>query len=1055
MQIRTRFAVLTIAAVLAAYASPVAGSVESGSRRAVLDNLASRFTNEIYPLFARDSNGCAVCHHSESTQVFRVLDSPGATFSLVLEHDLLAPDDPVAIPGRLSTENEELRMPQAGQLEDKELETILAFARDLAESLDAMHPAGSSPSDERFPDALLLPYDGPDRDQPVMRRMSYYQLRRSFETLFGPEWLADSGSDPFDHKANRFGGADFRASFETSRTVSASYLASLQEVAREVARRYVSAPREVLFDGFDPGVRAARDRKFAARNVRTLYERILFSAPGAAETERALTLVRRLQRQPVSERTVRLSLDVEDSQGRQDRQHIDVLVRAARASVAQFRLDQSRTPTDGASWVRVGDAPFSFEKGNPDHFVRVVARPGNHVTAFDAVKLAPVMQGVEADEGIVLDNLDPECILTGEWEPIEKEGERSRAGPPKKKYQQDLRVVGSNHLESRTLENRLSYATMALRIPESGDFNVYLSWPAIPKAATAAVVEVRSANRQGRVLQPSEQPVQSTGIARIRFDQTESTLDETGETQWERVHREVLLENESDYVEISNAGVDSTKHVIVADAVKFVPLDGGEAIIVDNSSVAGFEKSEGWAPDELTRNSPGRGKMYGNDVLHYPPSKNGNPIKDVEIDADNQVWARYRPVRDDAYQPGWYSVYLWTPGGHTHSDWVAIDIRGSAFAPVAKIEAAPELVAGESAILNGTGTFHPEGAPLSYRWSHDAEDLDLRMDGADSPTPRITVPTLASPRPGWAGLIEALLQRPEFVFPSDAAQAPSKVMLARVALDLVGRIPTQQEFQLFDKSGSLESMIDRYLDSEDFQSFFFHRARTVLRSRGTQESDEPARLWTHIATNDLSYRELFTADYTISADWERTSRRPEHGKTGILTMKGYLVGKPGLPKFTYPAQVLTFAMGLQFEVSDAVEQAREKVVSTTDPASMCYSCHKLLTPLAFQRERWDVHGHYRTVDEDHNPIDDSDRGVVADYPFPGLGLSAFATQVVRKERFVRTFVNLHHDMLFHRQLRVYEDQRDDYRKLYEFALENDLQIRPLLKQMLLMRYGRT
>ena len=1055
MQIRIRFAVLAIAAALAAFASPVAGAVDGGARRAVLENLASRFTHEIYPLFVRDSNGCAVCHHSESAQVFRVLDSPSATFSLLIEHDLLAPDDPVAIPGRLSTDNDELRMPQAGQLKDDELETILSFARDLAESMEAMHPAGSPPSDERFPDSLLLPFDGPERDQAVLRRMSYYQLRRSFETLFGPEWLADSGSDPFEHKANRFGGADFTASFETSRTVSASYLSSLQEVAREVARRYVSAPEKVLFDGFDPDVHALRNRKLAARNVRTLYRRILFSAPSAGELERALTLVRRLQRQPVSERTVRLSLHVEDGQGRQDRQQIDVPVRAGDAAVDRFRLDQSQTPPDGASWVRVGDSPFRFEKGNPDHFVRVLARPGNHVTAFDAVKLARVMRGVESDEGIVLDNLDPECILTGEWEPIEKDGERSRAGPPKKKYQQDLQVVGSNHLESKTLDNRLSYATMTLRIPESGDYNVYLSWPAIPRAATGAVVEVRSANAEGRSLRPQALPVEADGFARIRFDQTESTLAESGETQWQRIHREVLLENQSDYLEISNTGVDSRKHVIVADAVKFVPLDGGEAIIVDNSSVAGFERSEGWAPDELTRNSPGRGKMYGDDILHYPPSKNGNPIKDIEVDAAKPEWARYRPVRNAAYQPGWYGVYLWTPGGHTHSDWVAIDIRGSAFAPVAAIEAVPELVTGETAILNATGTYHPEGDPVSYRWTHDAEDLGLRMEGADSPMPRITVPSLASPRPGWAGLIEALLQRPEFVFPSDAADAPPKVTLARVALDLVGRIPTQEEFQLFEKSGSLESMIDTYLDSDDFKAFFFHRARAALRSRGTEESDEPARLWTHIATSDLSYRELFTADYTVGADWKRTSRRPEHGNTGILTMKGYLVGKPGLPKFTYPAQVLTFAMGLQFEVSDAVEQAREKVVSTTDPASMCYSCHKLLTPLAFQRERWDVHGDYRTVDDGDNSIDDSDRGVVPDYPFAGTGLSAFATQVVRKERFVRTFINLHHDMLFHRQLRVYEDQREDYRDLYEFALEHDLKIRPLLKRMVLMRYGRT
>ncbi len=961
----------------------------------------------------------------------------------------------MSISGRLASADPEFRMPKAGELSEDERDLIRQFAVDLTEALHVPDSIEAVASDERFPDALLLPYDGPEREEPVRRRMSYYQLRRSFGTLFGEEWLANSGRDPLEHKANRFGGADFRASFDESRTVSASYLATLQEVAREVARRYVSASQVVIFDGFDPDVLAARSRKQAISNVKTLYERILFAVPTAGETERALTLVRQLQRVPAKERTVRFSLEVRNEDGLRDSRQVDAIIREVNASVARFLLDQSRPAIDGGPWVRVGDSPFRFESGNPNHFVRLVARPGNHVTAFDAVKLVKVIKESESNESIVLDNLDPECILTGEWEPVEKEGERSRAGPPKKKYEQALHVVGTNHVESRTLANRLSYATMALRIPSSGDYNVYLSWPAIPRAAQATMVEVHSASNGKSPLRPDQERVEELGFSRTRIDQTESTLDEKGETQWELLHREVQLTDQGDFVEISNSGVDSAKHVIVADAVKFVALDGGEAIVVDNTSDDGFEKSQGWALDELTRNSPGRGKMFGENVLHYPPSKNGNPVKDHKVDPDKKVWVRYRPVRDGVYRPGWYRVYLWTPGGHTHSDWVAVDIHGSGFAPVAAIEAIPELNTGEVAFLNGSATHHPQGDALSYRWSHDAHDLDLRLEGARTATPRFTVPSLSSTRAGWAGLIEALIQRPEFLLPSDGNDASPSTMLARVALDLVGRIPTREEFLRFESSVDLGSMIDSYLASDEFKDFFFHRARIALRSRGTEESDEPARLWTYIATKDLSYRELFTADYTVSTDWERAPRRPEHGATGILTMKGYLAGKPGLPKFTYPAQVLTFAMGLQFEVSDAVEQAREKVVSTTDPASMCYSCHKLLTPLAYQRERWDVHGHYRTVDDEHNPIDDTDRGVVPDYPFRGAGLSAFTTKVVRKERFVRTFINLHYDMLFHRQLRVYEDQRDEYRELYDFAIENDLRIRPLLKKMLLMRYRPT
>jgi hypothetical protein len=956
----------------------------------------------------------------------------------------------MAIPSRVTTQDPDLHMPKSGVLEDSEVGDIVRFATDLAAVLGSGDLEAVAQRDERFPDSLLLPYDGEEQSGRAQRRMSYFQLRRSIETLFGSTWLAASGDDPFRNRAQALGGADFRSSFDQTRTMTASYVSTLQEVAREIARRFVSAPSGSLFEGFNPDIFVDRSRRASVHNVRTLYERILFSEPSEAEIDRALGLVQDLQARAEGRRTVRFTLDVKDPDGRRDRRQIDVALESAQALVSRYLVDQTSEAEEGP-WVRIGDRPFRFEAANPDHFVRVVARPGNHVTVFDAVRFVRVRDGIESSQSVVLDNLDPECTFSGEWEPVAKDGERSRAGPPKKKYEIDLHVVGTNHLERRDADNRLGHATVALQIPEDGEYNVYLSWPRIPRAATAALVEVRSANVAA--VPSINDSRRSAGFATTFLDQTESTLDDEGETQWKMILREVLLEGPDDYVEVSNRGVDSASRVIVADAVKFVPLAGGQEIVVDNASADAFEASEGWATDKLVQNLPGRGKMYGEDILHYPPANSGEPIKDQEVDPAKRAWARYRPVQDGEFRPGWYSVHVWTPGGHTHADWVPFDVHGSSFAPVASIEAPPAFNVGETAFLNGTGTYHPGGKPLSFQWSHDASDLGLRIEGAATSAPRFTVPSLNSPRPGWAGLIEALLQRPEFVMPPDRRDAPLGRALVRVALDLVGRIPTTDEYRRFLKDGQIEPLIDTYLSSDDFREFFFHRARGVFRSRGTPETDEPARLWTYLATNDLSYRELFTADYSVGLDWERVDRRPVHGPTGFLTMKGYMEGKPGLPKFTYPAQVLTFALGVQFEVSDAVEDARDKVVSTTDPSSICYSCHKLLTPLAHQRERWDDHGHYRTVDDGHQPIDDSDRGIVPDYPFKGEGLSAFASQVVRKERFVRAFVNHHYDMLFHRPLRVYRDQRDEYKDLYDFAVASDLRIRPLLKRMVLMRLG--
>ena len=438
---------------LLALAATLAPAVESDARRAVLERFATRFSNEIYPLFSRDANGCKACHYSESPRMLRVLDSAPATFSLLLEQKLFDMRDPMAIPSRVSSHDPELRMPQVGELTTEEVQRIRRFAGDLTETLNSAGHGGAAPPDERFPDSLLLPYDGEHREERVQRRMSYYQLRHSFGTLFGANWLASSGPDPFKNKANIFGGADFKSSFEASRTASAGYLAGLQEVAREVARRYVSASKDVLFEGFSPDVFVKRSPAEAARNVDRLYERILFREPTADETEHAMKLVAELQSQPPTKRTVRFALEVRDPDGREDRRDMEVTLREADASVSRFVVDQTQAASSDNPWVRVGDKPFHFEADNPDHFVRFVARPGNHVTAFDAMKFVKVGNDTETSEVVVLDNLDPECTLFGEWEPIEKEGEITRSEKAKKKYEEDLHVVGSNHLETRNLTN--------------------------------------------------------------------------------------------------------------------------------------------------------------------------------------------------------------------------------------------------------------------------------------------------------------------------------------------------------------------------------------------------------------------------------------------------------------------------------------------------------------------------------------------------------------------------------------------------------------------------
>ena len=68
---------------------------------------------------------------------------------------------------------------------------------------------------------------------------------------------------------------------------------------------------------------------------------------------------------------------------------------------------------------------------------------------------------------------------------------------------------------------------------------------------------------------------------------------------------------------------------------------------------------------------------------------------------------------------------------------------------------------------------------------------------------------------------------------------------------------------------------------------------------------------------------------TVDASGNRIDRRAEHGRTGVLTMKGYIIGKPGLPHYNYAARVMTGFMGRVFEVPQAALDARATATATS------------------------------------------------------------------------------------------------------------------------------
>lgn len=310
----------------------------------------------------------------------------------------------------------------------------------------------------------------------------------------------------------------------------------------------------------------------------------------------------------------------------------------------------------------------------------------------------------------------------------------------------------------------------------------------------------------------------------------------------------------------------------------------------------------------------------------------------------------------------------------------------------------------------------------------------------------------------WSGVCEAVMRHPDWLF----ARAPSfdastsddereRLLVTQSALLLLDRTPTDDELGRFDVGElSRNDLIDQWLDSAEHRAMYQQKVREILEFDGTPDGDEPSRLWGFIAAEDRPLREILTADYTVDDNGARVERPSEHGQTGVLTMKGYIKGKPGLPHYNYAARVLTGFMGVIFNVPQEALDARATATasSTVDPGSLCFSCHRLLTPLAHQRQRWDDDGNFRTTFDDGRVIDDSDNNLVADYPFRGTGLEAFSLVAVKKESFARRIANAHFQLAFGRLLRHEQDERTVYHSIYDAIDRGDGNFHDVMRAVL-------
>ncbi|HEY4223811.1 MAG TPA: carbohydrate-binding domain-containing protein [Myxococcota bacterium] len=314
-------------------------------------------------------------------------------------------------------------------------------------------------------------------------------------------------------------------------------------------------------------------------------------------------------------------------------------------------------------------------------------------------------------------------------------------------------------------------------------------------------------------------------------------------------------------------------------------------------------------------------------------------------------------------------------------------------------------------------------------------------------------------RGAYSAVCEGLMEHPDFLFTRPAAFDDAtggereRLLVIKTAFDLVNRPPNDTELTQFN-AGQIDraGLIDQWLASDEFINAYQTRVRAILEYDGTPDGEEPSRLWTYVMKNDRPLKEILTADYTVDENGNKIARDPVHGATGLLTMKGFIKGKPGLPHYNYSARVFTGFLGFVFNVPQAALDARATATaaSTVDTTSICFSCHRLLTPLAYQRQKWDDDGNYRETINDE-PIDDSDNNLVADYPYKGPGIESFSLVAVRKEGFIRRMANVHFTFSFGRNMRHDQDERDVYLTLWNAANSGNGTFRDIMKQVLLSR----
>lgn len=999
-----------------------AGSLPLAAEDATI--LQDRFTREIWPLLERANGGCVSCHNAKNpSQLHFAAEGPAPNFKKLLAGGFFDPENPSGIMARVTTADSAVRMPPPpfkAWAED-EISLLRSFVTEL---YDRVHKSGVK-TDELFPPELLDPYTGKRLSMgPDNTFLTYRQLRGKIKTIFGDEWRRDE-RDLFQENIAQFNGADFIKRFDESNKASATFLSAVDALARDVgSRAYLASsgpfagraenlPSPTGMKKPDPAYRA---------EITRLYRRMLYRNPTETEMAQAFDFVRNIYAAQKSvareDSTLDFELQVQDDQGRTTTRALRIGVSQEPLGLYQEFLDQT-VQAEGSQIRKKFDGSFTFKPGARGQRFEISNTGTSGNVSLAALELTgPLPETTVKRVGVT----DPGVSIQGAWQRREADGFVS--------FEDGNNNKGSSRIE------------IPVDVPKEGKYEVAAVWrragsvqvgrgrrASAAQNADAVLAELYS-NDPSRLADPPLPAAPPKGEARFSIDQTVDTIP-----FWDLKTAFRFGDGPDQGVEIQNAG---TRKRVVADAVRFVTAgsETSEFVLDDPDAEGGWPKFA--FPSFRPFNLVGSGAVTDNN------EKKG------------EMKLLYRPAKSADWKAGeQYRVRIVFPGQVDNETRVPVVVRAKESTPILQMSAPVHAVAGASVTLDASTTYNLQGSPLKFTW-RQLGGPRVRLSDPHAPKVTLTAAPMSPQQAAWEGLCHALMKHPDFLFtrPRSLAFVTDKadrrrLQLVKIAQDLVARPPTEDEVRQLESGVPLSKLIDQYLDGQEFRDFYFHRIRLVLESRGTDVDDEPVRLWSYVAFNDRPFKEILTADYTVDAAMQKQPRPAYHGKTGVLTMKGFVKGKPGLPHFNYAAMVTEKFLGYVYEVPPSIVAMREGItaVATTAPGSVCYSCHKILTPLAHQRLAWDDDGNYKPEDNG-KPVDDSDRGLVPTYAYRGKGMEAFAVAAANKERFVRTIIQTHFIQFFGREMRYQEDERRLYKRLWDNVHQHNYSINSMLKALL-------